>query len=176
MIKLYLFRHAKSSWKADVTDDFHRPLNDRGRAAAPFMGTYMHDAAVAPDLILCSAAIRARETLALILPFLAEDTVIRIEHALYLADKASLIARVQALEATDAAVMIIGHNPGMQDLALSLAASDDTARHDALSQKFPTAALAELVFDVADWTAVAPKTGTLARFETPRSVRSASTR
>ena len=176
MIKLYLFRHAKSSWKADETDDFHRPLNNRGRAAAPVMGTYMRDAAIVPDLILCSAAIRARETLALILPTLTEDTVIRIEHALYLADKASLMARVQALEPTDASVMIIGHNPGMQDLALFLAASNGTAQHDELRQKFPTAALAELVFDVAAWSAVAPNSGVLTQFETPRSIRPAPTR
>ncbi|MCG8544483.1 MAG: histidine phosphatase family protein [Alphaproteobacteria bacterium] len=172
MIRLYLLRHAKSSWKSDATDDFHRPLNSRGRQAAPIMGACIRDTGIEPSLILCSAATRARETLALILPLLTEDTVIRIEHGLYLADRVSLLSRLQAVPPTDTAVLLIGHNPGMQDLALSLAAEDATAAHDTLRAKYPTGALAEIVFGVTTWSAVTPGSGELVRFETPRALES----
>ena len=172
MIRLYLLRHAKSSWKSDETDDFHRPLSGRGRHAAPVMAAYIRDAGIEPRLILCSAATRARETLALMLPLLTEEAVIRIEEGLYLADRVSLLSRLQAVEAPDNTVMLIGHNPGMQDLALYLTAASGSPAHDALRAKYPTGALAEIAFDVPTWSAVTPGSGKLMRFETPRALES----
>lgn len=167
MARLYIFRHAKSSWKTDGLDDFHRPINARGRKAAPAMGRYMQQHGIQPDLILCSAAVRARETLALILTALDGEPTIEIEEGLYLASAGTLLERLRRLGDGPDSVMVIGHNPGLHDLALSLAAPGE---QQVPAAKYPTAALTELVFEGPDWRDVGPGTGNLVRFVTPRSL------
>lgn len=175
MIRLYLFRHAKSSWKTDGLDDFDRSLNGRGRAAAPAMGAFMRDEDINPELILCSAARRTRETLALILPFLRGDTVIHIEHDLYLADTNSLFNRLRGITPDVGHVMLIGHNPGMQDLAEHLIVPEESPAQRGLRSKFPTAALAEIRLETGRWADLTPHGGTLTRFTTPRALQADET-
>ena len=167
MVCLYIVRHAKSSWKTDGLDDFHRPINGRGRKAAPAMGHYMQQHGIQPDLILCSAAIRARETLELILTALDVEPRIEIEEDLYLASAGTLLERLRRLGDGPDSVMLIGHNPGLHDLALSLAAPGG---EQVPAEKYPTAALTELNFEGQSWADISPHTGNLLRFVTPRSL------
>lgn len=174
MQRLYLLRHAKAAWGDADGDDFDRPLNKRGRAAAPAMGRFMAETGVAPTLILCSAAQRARETLALVLPCLREDCRIEIEFGLYLADAGVLLDRLRLVEDDGADIMVIGHNPGMQALALILATPTDAADSLAVRSKFPTAALAELAVAATRWPELTPGEGRLLRFVTPRQIAAAN--
>lgn len=167
MVRLYIVRHAKSSWKTDGLDDFQRPINARGRKAAPAMGNYMQRHNLQPDLILCSAAIRARETLDLILSALDGEPTIEIEEGLYLASAETLLDRLRRLDHGPDAVLLIGHNPGLHDLALSMAAPGE---QKIPTEKYPTAALTELVFENLDWSDVGPGTGKVVRFVAPRSL------
>ena len=168
---LYLLRHAKSSWAEPERRDFDRPLNARGRAAATEMGHYLAAHAMTPALILCSTSQRTRETLALILPALAADVVIRIETALYGATGDEILERLSRLGSEISSVMIIGHNPGLEDLARHLAAGgpkDDVAR---LAAKYPTTALAIIRTAARTWDALAVERGQLERFVVPSSAK-----
>ena len=132
MSRLYLLRHAKSSWKDSTLSDHDRPLAPRGRRASKAIGRYMRDHDFEPELVLCSSAKRARQTLERLGPAGLDA---RIEPELYGAGARDLLARLHQVPEAVASVMLIGHNPGMQQLALLLAGLDD---------KFPTAALATL--------------------------------
>ena len=125
MKTLFLLRHAKSSWSEPGLADFNRPLNERGRRAAPLIARYLAHCGLLPDLILCSAAQRTRETLALMLPGgLACDAVLRIESGLYGADAATLLRRLKRIETEVDCVLLIAHNPGLEDLAAGFAVAD----------------------------------------------------
>jgi len=167
MVRLYILRHAKSSWKTDGLDDFHRPLNARGRKAAPAMGNYMQQHGILPDLILCSAAVRARETLDLILTALEGEPAVEVDEGLYLAGAGTLLDRLRRLDSGPDSVMVIGHNPGLHDLALSLSAPGEQQVPVA---KYPTAALTELEFTDRNWPDVGPGTGDVVRFVAPRTL------
>lgn len=168
MRRLFLLRHAKSSWQVEGQDDFDRPLNARGRKAGPLMGAFIAENDSSPDLILCSTACRARQTLALVLPFLEGEATILLEDALYLASSDQLLHRLTRADDRFGRVMIIAHNPGLQDLTLSLAAFG--AELGTVKRKFPTAALGQIDFDIDSWAAVAPQEGVLTRFVTPRGL------
>ena len=170
MLHLYLFRHAKSSWDSAGNDDFDRPLNARGRAAAPAMAGHMAASGITPEIILCSAAQRARETLGLAIPAFDHDCVIRIERSLYLADAATLLERVKSLPADARQCMLIGHNPGFEHLAQLLAGNGTADEMRSLRAKFPTAAVAEITFAQPRWDDIAPGTGHLQRFVIPRAL------
>lgn len=168
MRRLFLLRHAKSSWQDDGQDDFDRPLNARGRKAAPVTAAFLQRNGLFPDLVLCSTACRTRETLALTLPFLEGEATILLEDRLYLASAAKLFNRLREADDRFGAVMIVAHNPGLQDLALMLAASGAEDDMTLIETKFPTGALAQIDFAAESWSAVARRTGTLTRFVTPR--------
>jgi phosphohistidine phosphatase len=168
MLTLSLLRHAKSSWAEPSQEDFDRPLNERGREAAPAMGKYMAAQKLAPDLILCSTAVRARETLELVLPHLPHGTVVEYEDGLYLTAATMMLKRVRAIGSDVGHLMLIGHDPGIHALATKLAGSGDPELLDALAAKFPTAGLAVIVFDAKGWNAVKPGEGRLKIFMTPK--------
>jgi phosphohistidine phosphatase len=170
MRTLSLFRHAKSDWSSPGLDDFHRPLADRGRDAAPRMGAYMAREGVRPQLILCSAAVRTRQTLDLVLPELGHEPEISYEKGLYLAPGSLMLARLHKVPDSVSHVMMVGHDPGMHELAVALSGSGDAQCRKALSLKFPTAGLAVITFDVATWAEVAPGQGRLVRFMTPKKL------
>jgi phosphohistidine phosphatase len=147
---LHLLRHAKSSWKEGV-EDHQRPLNRRGREAARLVGRHLPATAGAIDLVLCSSAARTRETLDLVLAEFALRPRCLIEDALYLAAREELIERLQRLAESDVNVLLIGHNPGLHELAVALAKSDNSRSWT--GGKFPTAA--RISFCVATpWSAL----------------------
>ncbi len=128
------------------------------------MGRYLAGHAMTPALILCSTSQRTRETLALILPALEADVVIRIETALYGATSDELLERLGRLGPEISSVMIVGHNPGLEDLARHLAAGgpkDDVAR---LAAKYPTSALAVIRTAARTWDSLSVERGQLERF------------
>src|SRR5262249_11074132 len=127
MLTLSLLRHAKSSWDDPALEDFDRPLSKRGATAAPRMGAYMAAQGLAPDLVLCSPAVRARQTLDLVLSHLGSGPTVTYEDALYLAAPSVLLARLHKVEAAARHVLIVGHDPGIQALAVELSSSGKAA-------------------------------------------------
>ena len=149
MLTLSLLRHAKSSWDEPGLSDHERPLAKRGLKAAPRIGAALSGMGLKPDLVLCSDAVRARETLSLILPaFSAPPPQVVYEDLVYMAMPAALLMRIRSIKAghadrTPRHVMIVGHNPGLEELAIMLligtGADDDLIR---IAEKFPTCAVA----------------------------------
>lgn len=138
MHRLHLLRHAKSSWD-DGVEDHERKLNRRGREEAQRVGAHLPGAIGTLDLVLCSTALRARETAALALAGCAPMPRVVFEDGLYLAGAGALLKRLSALDEADGAVMLVGHNPGMHELALALATADSPGYPALAGGKFPTA-------------------------------------
>ncbi len=172
MLTLYLLRHAKSSWADEGQPDFDRPLNLRGRRDAPLIGRFMAANDMQPELVLCSAARRTRETLALMLPYFDRDITILMERALYeLGSGLALEDRLRSLPAGVARVLVVGHNPVLEELALNLVgpqSDDDAAREMAL--KYPTGGLAHFRLDCPAFTDTAARCGQLISFTVPKSL------
>lgn len=169
MITLSLYRHAKSSWDDSGLSDFERPLAPRGEKAAPLMGRLMADEGLEPDIVLCSAAVRARETLELTKAEWVSEPEIHFEEGLYMAGPRQMLSFLASLPESCAHAMIIGHNPGMHALAVSAVARGDAMIRVQMSEKFPTAALAVIDFD-GSWLNAGAGKGTLRLFVTPRNV------
>ena len=146
---LYLLRHAKSSWDDPGVEDHDRPLSPRGRKAARKMAEHLRSSGVQPALVLCSSALRARQTLERVAPAFGDVVSIKVERSLYGADEGDLLARLRRVAASVPSVMVIGHNPSLQFLALTLAARGN--QRDRLEAKFPTCALAALRVLEAPW-------------------------
>jgi len=163
---LHIFRHAKSNRDDPGLDDHDRPLSSRGRKAAPAMARWMAENGVAPGLVLVSTARRTRETWALMQgAFAGPRPEVVFEDALYLASVDELLARLRRLSDDDGReVMLIGHNPGLHDLAVTLAGAD---AGPALVEKFPTAALCSLRLGAKSWGRIAPGSGKIIRFVRP---------
>ena len=161
-----LLRHAKSSRDDPEMADFDRPLTGRGRRDAPRMGTWMHEAGLKPDLVLCSDAKRARETWAGLSETLRCPAPLLFERGLYMASAKALCRRLQRLPGTVGSVLVIGHNPGLEESAEALADGGGEAL-ERLRRKYPTAALACLEFDLSDWARLEPGTGRLTQFTPP---------
>ena len=168
MLTLSLLRHAKSSWDDPSQKDFDRALSKRGETAAPRVGAYMAQQGLAPDLVLCSPAVRARQTLDLVLPRLAGCPTVVYEESFYLAAPSVLLARVRKVDAKVQHVLIVGHDPGMQGLALELSGSGEAQSLQAVAAKFPTAGLAVIRFKARDWSKVGRGKGRLELFVTPK--------
>ena len=168
MHRLHLLRHAKSSWK-EGGEDHERPLSRRGREAARRIGRRLPEATGALDLVLCSSARRARETLDLVLAGFAPRPHVLIERGLYLASREQLLERLRQLAEEDGNVLLIGHNPALFELALALAEPDAPAFEALAGGKFPTAARAS--FRVAtDWAALGRPRPALVDYVTPASL------
>ena len=164
---VYLLRHAKSSWKSGVPDH-ERPLAKRGRRAAKAICRHLREQGVEPELVLCSTARRARETLERIEPALGSPAV-RIEPGLYGAGSDALLDRLRAVPDEVGSVMLIGHNPALQQLALDLARP--TADVGELAAKYPTAALVTLAVPALRWRLIEPATAELVGFVRPRELQ-----
>jgi phosphohistidine phosphatase len=163
-----LFRHAKSGEKDNPgIADFDRPLAERGIKAAPKMGKAMRKRKLKPDLILCSPAVRTRQTL-----MLAEAEAwdkqpgVRFDERIYDASLQTLLKLLRELPGELSHIMIVGHNPGLQELAIALTPSGIPAR-TAFREKLPTAALVSLDFDTERWQSIKTGTGQLQLFLTP---------
>ncbi|MGZ8579804.1 MAG: SixA phosphatase family protein [Actinomycetota bacterium] len=169
MRQVWLLRHAKSSWDDPSLPDEERPLAPRGYRDAATMASYL--ASVDPPrLVLCSAGLRARQTLAAVLPWLGSPLRVAIEPELYTFDSSVLIERLRRLDDAGSSVLIVGHNPALEDLALWLSAEGEL--RERLGAKFPTAALARIDLPDASWTALSEGVGTIARFVVPKDLSS----
>lgn len=168
---LLLLRHAKSSWDDPGLADYDRPLAKRGRKAAPLIGAEIARLGLRPDLILCSSAARTRETLALVLPALgAPPPEIVFDDAIYMATPTVLLGLLGKLPTGAGGpntVMVVGHNPGLEELAELLVGGGNDAAQEQMAEKFPTGALAVFTFPGDTWRDIAPGAGTLAHFITP---------
>jgi phosphohistidine phosphatase len=163
---LHLLRHAKSSWADPGQADRERPLAPRGRRAATRLAKRLGDHGVHPAVVLCSPALRTRQTLELVRPGLDGAVEILVEDDLYGASACELLARLRRLPARVASAMVIGHNPGLQELAV-LVAREGGLREQARSH-FPTAALATLAVGDGGWAALAPGGADLVSYVAPR--------
>ena len=182
--RLFVLRHAKSSWDEPDLEDHDRPLAARGRRATELLCGYLQQQDIQPELILCSSARRARETLERAVleaagrkPAAATGEI-RLERELYGASGSELIERLWRVPEDTNSVMLIGHNPGLQTLLTTLAAPPDTAhtpsrepsaRLDAVHEKFPTGALATLTF-ACPWRRLEPGCAELTGFVRPRDL------
>ena len=146
MRSVCLLRHAKSDWGDPALADFDRPLAPRGLAAAPRMAEFMVAAGLVPELILCSGARRAVETFQRLAPFLGEVPAL-IENDLYMASSDALIQRLRAVPAEFGSVLLIGHNPGIEETAVRLAGSSKGSSLKRLRRKYPTCGLAVISFE-----------------------------
>jgi phosphohistidine phosphatase len=171
-LTLHLLRHAKSSWDVPGQEDHDRALNGRGRKAAKAMGRYLARQGPLPDRVLCSTSVRTRETWDRMRPSLeaaGAHPAVEFERDLYLAGAGALLERVRACDG-DSCLLVVAHNPGTGDLALGLAGGGDEEAWRRMRDKYPTAALASLVFEAASWSEIAPNAGELVRFVVPREL------
>jgi phosphohistidine phosphatase len=168
MRRLMLLRHAKSDWSKG-TPDVDRPLAARGKDAAPRMGAYLEQEQLLPDLALVSAAKRARKTWKLVRQYLGE-TEVMFEPRIYEAPAARLLSVVKETGPAVRTLLMVGHNPGFEDLAKLLIGHGDRYALARLAQKYPTAGLVVIDFAVESWADVAPRAGRLERFVTPKTL------
>lgn len=170
MKRLTLFRHAKSGWDDPAARDFDRALNDKGKRAARIMGADMAAAGLAFDRVAASPAVRVVETLEAMFEGLGARVPATWDKRIYLASDATLLEVMHDVPADIDHLMMAGHNPGMEDLALLVTPDDGAELRDALEEKFPTAAYVTIEFDVAGWPAVKRGSGRITRFVRPRDV------
>ncbi|GJE55948.1 MULTISPECIES: SixA phosphatase family protein [Methylobacterium] len=176
--RLILLRHAKSAWPAGVAD-IERPLNARGRAAAPRIGAYLAAEGLVPDYVMVSPARRTLETwerLRGALPAIVPETAPEIVPMIYEASAHRTLDAVRSAPDSAETLLVIGHNPGFQDLALFLVGSGPATLREDLHEKFPTAGLAVIAFAVEHWGDVGRGGGRLERFVTPRGLTEAEAR
>lgn len=166
---IHLLRHAKSSWDDPGLPDHDRPLAPRGRRAAERLSRHLAATGVAPDLVLCSSATRAVATLEGIRSGLPPDTPIEVSRELYEAAAPSLLQRLSRLPEPVGSVLIIGHNPSIEALAIGLTSAGAAAAIDRMKTKYPTGALATLVIDGA-WADLAWESATLEGFVVPKEL------
>jgi len=168
MRRLLLLRHAKAAWPSGIMD-LDRPLSRRGREAARLMGVYLKEEGLIPSLVLVSSAQRTLETWDLVRPAVG-DVAARPDERIYEAPAARLLAVLQEVEPAASTLLMIGHNPGFEDLAEILIGEGDRDGILRLGQKYPTAGLAVIDFPQAGWADIGRGTGRLERFVTPKSL------
>lgn len=168
MLRLLLLRHAKAASPAGVLD-LDRPLAQRGQEASAVMANYIKSEFLAPDLALVSPARRTQETWEIVHPIIGEVPS-RHDGRIYEAPFARLLTVLQEVEADARTVLMIGHNPGFEDLASFLIGEGDMEGIMRLGSKYPTAGLAVIDFSVESWSEVKRKSGRLERFVTPKSI------
>ncbi len=170
MLRLLLLRHAKAAWSSG-TLDLDRPLAKRGQEAALVMGNCLKRERLAPDLAVVSPARRTQETWERVKPILGEIEM-RSDERIYEAPVGRLLEVVRDVEPEIRTLMVIGHNPGFEELARLLIGEGDMDSILRLGQKYPTAGLAVIDFELESWGDVAQKSGRLERFVTPKSLGS----
>ena len=168
MRSLWLLRHAKASRDDPQGDDHARSLTPRGERAAAQVAEHLASAAERPSLVLCSSAERTRATLEPLLRRLAPPPRVEIEPDLYLASAAQLLARLARLPTGERHVLVVGHNPGLHELAVRLAGRGEGPALARLREKLPTAALVLLELEIAHWRAIKPGCAVLVDLRFPR--------
>ncbi|MCJ2033736.1 SixA phosphatase family protein [Methylobacterium sp. J-068] len=168
MRRLILLRHAKSDRSPGVAD-LDRPLNPRGKRAAPRMGAYLAAEGLNPDAIAISPSLRTRQTWEAVQPALKGPEA-EIVASIYEAPETALLAVVRSTPDAARSLLMIGHNPGLQELALRLAGSGDKAGRKRLTAEFPTAAIVVIDFEGEAWSTLASASGRLDRFVAPKDL------
>lgn len=170
MKTLTLLRHAKSTWDDPVARDFDRPLNRRGRRAAQTVGREMRAQGLAFDQVVASPAVRVKETLEGIAEGYGRSLQPTFDERVYLASAATLIEIVHEAPHESGALLIVGHNPGLEGLALLLTEEGSDGFRAEIAIKYPTATLVEISFAAGSWAEIAEGTGTITRFIRPRDL------
>ena len=166
-LTLSLLRHAKAAREGAEGGDIDRSLTERGRRDARAVGAFIAKAKLAPDLVLCSSSARTLETLELVLAHFPTRPKISLLDTLYLAGPPVMLKRLHSVPRKSAHVMIIGHNPGLQALALDLIADGPQDKIGDLGRKLPTSGLVVIEFTLQSWDEVVAGTGTLVEYVTP---------
>ena len=167
MKSLFLLRHAKSAWDDSVERDFDRPLNERGRVAAQAVGQAMGSTGLRFDHVLASPARRVVQTIQEMVTTFG-DIDLHYEQRLYLASTQTLLDIVHGAEDWIGRLLLIGHNPGLEQLALLLGRPGPIRAE--IEQKYPTATLVSISFQTRHWRDVAAGAGTLEHFIRPRDL------
>ena len=171
MLRLMLLRHAKSSWADPGLDDRDRPLSPRGSRAARSMGQFMRERALIPDLVLCSPARRARDTWKLAAEELKTKPRLLIEEAVYDFGNGGRVWQAVCARGESApVVLVVGHNPSIERLALRLAGLEDTALRAQIERKYPTGSLVVFDFEVERWAEATETNGRLVSFTRPKDI------
>ena len=165
---LVILRHAKSDWPDDVSDH-ERPLAERGRRDAPAMGRWLREAGYVPDRVACSTALRTRQTWELVRDELDADPPTEFEPQLYGATVQELLDVIGHAPADAGTLLVIGHNPGLEYLALTLAGDAPGEERDRLHIKFPTASAAVFAWP-GGWNQALAGSARLLRFVTPHDL------
>ena len=155
MKDLLLMRHAKSSWKDDKLADFERPLNDRGRKAAALIGRYIAQENISIDLVVSSPAVRARQTIEHVLRAAKKSVELRFDQLIYEATSMRLLEVISQVEDERKSVLLVGHNPGMEELLGTLVGGE---------QHMPTASLAIVSLQSKKWDKVSGSKADLTAF------------
>ena len=172
-MRLMLLRHAKSEKAEPGLRDHERRLNARGRNDAPVVGAYMARHGLIPNLVLVSTAARTRETWDRVAAALAATPRVTYEDRLYDARSDAILALVRTTAPAVRALLVVGHNPGLHDVARLLIASGDVEARERLNEGLPTSGLAVIDFAGRDWRKLHPHGGRLERFVSPRSLAAA---
>lgn len=161
MKTLLLLRHAKSSWKEPGLSDFERPLNGRGLKAAPVIGRFLRRKNLQPDLIVSSPARRASQTARLITEAMKLDAEPRFDEHIYEASVHDLLRVISEIEDTANAVLVVGHNPGLEELLEFLTGE---------ARQMPTASLAHIILNIDKWSEARRRTGRIEWFVKPKEL------
>lgn len=178
MKTLILMRHAKSDWSGPDVQDHDRPLNARGEKAAARMAGYFMDNGLLPDMVFCSTAKRARQTLDALLEVTSGDLPVHYRRALYFTSPDVILDEIRdtpdSVTAPVNSLMLVGHNPDTQAVALHLAHDAHDPNVVAMARKFPTGAAAIFRFDVNHWQDIAWGSGSLLAFLRPKTLKVAT--
>jgi phosphohistidine phosphatase len=168
---LGLFRHAKSDWQDPRARDFDRPLNGRGRKGAAVMGRHIRDHGARWDRIISSPAIRCAETIEIACEAAGRPVAVNWDRRIYLASSATLADLLRETEGDPAAVMMVGHNPGLEDLIFDLVPDDGSSPlRDVVEVKFPTASFAVLELAIDKWSDLKDNCARLVHLTRPRDL------
>jgi len=168
MKTLTLLRHAKSTWDDAVARDFDRPLNRRGRKAARRVGEEMRRLGLEFDAVFASPAVRVRETLDEVEQGYGRSLDASLDERIYLAAPETLLEIVRAADDAKGRLLLVGHNPGIESLAMALDGGSGLRAQVAI--KYPTGTLAEIELPAERWARIEPATGRIARFIRPRDL------
>jgi phosphohistidine phosphatase len=174
MPRLLLLRHAKAERSRPGERDHDRRLAERGRNDAPKVGAYLSKHALTPDHVIVSTAARTRETWELAAAALGGSPPVVFDERIYEASPHTLLAVIKETGPNVGTLLVIGHNPGLQELAALLIATGDIEARQRLREAFPTSALAAIEFALEGWDKLHPQGGRLAHFIEPRSLLAAT--
>jgi phosphohistidine phosphatase len=173
MRRLMLLRHAKTERAEPGQRDRDRKLTKRGRDDAPVIGAYMARHGLTPDVVLVSPAKRTQETWALIAPAFAKAPRLVNGERIYNATTEALFEIISATRGAHS-VLVVGHNPGLHDVAMQLIASGNVDARERVVEKLPTSGLVVIALAFDDWSRLHPHAGRLERFVTPRLIAAAT--